>query len=87
MSPCIEGLPVLPVSLSLCSVRLQTASESLLLHNLELSSKQEVVSRLWRSLHYPVIEVLRKQLQGNKSKGVLHSPSCWARLLVAPEPL
>ena len=45
----------------MCSENLQEAGENLLLNNLELSTKQEVGSKMWKLGHYPITESLRKQ--------------------------
>ena len=58
------------------SAKLQTASMQLILSDLEMSCKQDLVDRLWRVAHYPTTENLRKQLQ--------HSPDAGACIIFTP---
>ena len=64
-----------PNSLPLSSGKLQSASKNLILLDLEVASRQDVGTQLWRSAHYPIIEALRKQLQTKTREGEMILPT------------
>lgn len=58
-----------------CSSRLQETGKKLLLSSLEVSTRQEVTSKMWKLAHYPIIEVLRHQAS---EAGACSTPCCCA---------